>query len=471
MTSPRVSSLRLDAILSQAREPAFLLGPDRRLIGVNRAMEELTGQTADGLLGLVCRPHGPTRSGDPASLAGSLYPPPEAVAGRATGEETLILNAGGDWLTRRVEFWPFHDADGDLLGLFGLLRPLDDPPMAPQAGTQRLRRELLDVRVRLHDRHGLDSLIGRGAAHRRLLDQVRAASASMASVLIVGEPGTGKRTIARTIHALGPHAEAPILPLDCTALPPEVLSRELFGATDDDDLNWARRLVQPDGSTLLISDVLALPRDIQAGLAATLDGRVRLLATTTGDPDTALRDERCRPDFYFAITAMVLRIPPLRDRADELPILAQHFLERANRRGGPQPSGFTPVTIDALAAYDWPGNLRELARVIDSAQASATGDFIVPDDLPAAIRGERAGAYLPPPPPSPVPLDERLTQVERRLIEESLTRSRGNKSRAAELLGISRPRLYRRIKELGIPDESELPAVPVPIDNSSREGR
>jgi DNA-binding NtrC family response regulator len=184
------------------------------------------------------------------------------------------------------------------------------------------------------------------------------------------------------------------------------------------------------------------------------------LATTALDPQSALESEQLRPELYFALTTLVVRLQPLRERRDELPALAQHLLERANQRGGKQKTGFSPQAISALIAYDWPGNLRELARVIDHAhtQSEGGGPLIAAEDLPASIRGHQGGGYPPPAQPNPIkPLDELLTEVERRLIETALRHARDNKSRAAELLGISRPRLYRRIKELNLPDDGELP--------------
>lgn len=139
-------------------------------------------------------------------------------------------------------------------------------------------------------------------------------------------------------------------------------------------------------------------------------------------------------------------------------MLAQHLLERANQRGGEQRTGFSPQAIRALLEYDWPGNLRELARVVEYAHARprSQSPVVEPDDLPAVIRGNLGAGFAPPAAPGPIePLDEILTQVERRLIETALRQARRNKSRAADLLGISRPRLYRRIKELNLPDEPE----------------
>ena len=464
MPPPRSSGIRLDALLQQAREPVFWLGPDRRLLGVNRAWEELTGHAAEEVAGLECHPHGPTRAGDLAGLGGSFCPPPEALAGQPASGRTLILHAGGERRWRLIEFWPFHDARGALSGLLGLVRPAGEPPQAPDSEAHRLRAELLELRDRLHSRHGSDALIGRGPEHRRLLEQVAAAASTAVPVLIVGEPGTGKLLVARSIHQRGPRRNAPMPAYDCKALPPEILERELFGGPDAEP---SAGLAAPEGSTLLIRDVLDLPRDLQARLASGLDGRVRLIATASGDPDDALRSDRLRTDLYYAITTMVLRLRPLRERLDELPLLAQHFLERANIRGDRRRDGFRPPALAALAAYDWPGNLRELARVVEDAHDRGDSHAIEVEDIPGAIRGDRGGAYLPPEPAGPATLKEMLTQVERRLIEGALERAGRNKSRAAKLLGINRPLLYRRIKELEIPDEPE-PAEEVPTSSELR---
>ena len=275
MATSRVSGVRFDQLLRQVREPAFWLTADLKLIWVNRAWEDLTGHPAASVAGLICRAHGPTRGGDLPGLGGSFYPPPEAIAGRPAGARTLIVHASGERRWRRVEYWPFHHEGGRLFALLGLVRPLDDLPMAPDADSQRLRAELLEVRDRLLGRYGLDSLIGRGPAHRRLLDQVVAASASTVPVLVVGEPGTGRRLVARAIHQLGGTRHGPFVPLDCAALPTEVLERELFGlGLDHGDFSSSPRLGLPDGSTLLIGDILDLPRDLQGRLASALDSRV-----------------------------------------------------------------------------------------------------------------------------------------------------------------------------------------------------
>jgi DNA-binding NtrC family response regulator len=197
-----------------------------------------------------------------------------------------------------------------------------------------------------------------------------------------------------------------------------------------------------------------------------MDGSTRLLATTAEEFGAAVADDEFHHDLYCKLTVLVLRLEPLRNRRHDLPLLAQHFLERANRREVSPCAGFHSSALDAMQAYDWPGNLAELGRVIDAAHARAAARAaessgspifqIQAEDLPASIRGNLAAAYLPPRPVRTFqPLDELLTEIERKLIESALGKARQNKSRAADLLGISRPRLYRRIKELKLADDSD----------------
>ena len=421
------------------------------------------------MVGLTCQDHAPTQAGDLADLAASFHPPPESLAGQPAGTPTLIFHASGERIWHRLEFWPFRDENQTLIGLLGQVRPADCQPSVPDTQVNPIHVELLETRRRLQDRYGFDSLIGFGPSHRRLLDQVRLAAASKTPVLIVGEAGTGKQQVARTIHQQGPGRQWPLVPFDCEALPAEILERELFGVESANhrrgrihqlDTRNGQSLVSSlgDGSTLLVREIAKLPRDLQARLVASLDAPVRLLATTTLDPETAHQSEQLRTELYFALTTLVLRLLPLRERRDELPMLAQHLLERANQRGGDQRSGFSPQAIAALMTYDWPGNLRELARVIDHAHAHPQGDgpLIALEDLPASIRGNLGAGFPPPTQATSIkPLDDLLTEVERRLIETALRQARCNKSRAAEMLGISRPRLYRRIKELNLPDDAE----------------
>jgi PAS domain S-box-containing protein len=424
---------RPETLLHLSSEPVFLLGPSGRFLYVNPAWEELTGTTAAEV---VQRDADPSSNGSPSELIDAFRPPPEAVGGSPSSTTTLIRRSDGQRLWRRLEFWPHRDREGRPLFLLGIVRPTEQTMIAPDAPSMRLRAELWRVQQQLVDRLGLDSLIGEGAAHRRLLDQVAAASASTVPTLIVGPPGSGKRQVARAIHRRSGRPDSSLVVIDCPALPAELLDRELFGLiTPDLETGACVRLALPEGSTLLLGEIFDLPRDVQGRLTQALstpEGRgIRVLSTTSGDPEAAVRDDRLRSDLYFALTTMVIRLAPLRDRLEELPLLAQHFLERSNQR-----------------------EVRELARVVDSSHDRASGDLIGPGDLPSSIRGHLGAAYLPPAiPEEQLPLDATLERLERRLIERALKSARGNKSLAAKTLLISRTRLHRRIQELGLGGE------------------
>jgi DNA-binding NtrC family response regulator len=474
MAPPRVSAFKPDQLWQQAREPMFWLDQMLRVTWVNRAWEGLAGHPVESLLGHTCAMFGPTQSCKPVDVAASLAPPAEAIAGQPSGSLTVIPHASGERLWRRVEFWPFRDHGGALIGMLGQVREVSAEPSVPDSRAHQLRVQLMELRERLHQGFCCESLVGTGPAHRRLLEQVRLAAAGTTPVLIVGEPGTGKRLVARTIHLLGSGRHHPLVPIDCEALPVEVIERELFDSRlpveqSDDATNALQessrgRLAMAEGSSLLIREILALPCDLQARLAESLHGRVRLIATTTGNPEAALKQEQLRPELYYGLSVLLIRTLPLRERQHDLLLLAQSVLERANQHTGSACGGFTSQALSVLQAYDWPGNLSELTRVIDAAhdrfrsrtQEERPIPLIDIDDLPASIRGHLGAAYLPPTVASLMkPLDELLTEIERRLIETALTRARQNKSRAAEFLGISRPRLYRRIKELNLPDDSD----------------
>ncbi len=470
----QAGAFELGTLERVVREPLFWLDPNLKIVWVNRAWEEHVGRTGKEIRGAVCRAYTPS-STDPPDMASSFFPPPETLAGEPASVLTLITRPDGERLARLLEFWPFTDSQGASIGILGVIRPEDARSAAPGSRAAETHVELLQTRQALHARHGFDGMVGAGLAHRRLLEQVRLAATTSAPVLILGEEGTGKRLVAQTIHQLDPDRDQPLVPCDCQALVPEILERELFGTTRPDLAREHSGPIKPrlslgPGSAFLLREILYLPRDLQARLAAAAGGSVRVFATSSQDPEAALADGRLAPELYYALTTLVLRLPALRDRRAEIPLLAQYFLERANERGGTSRTGFSVEALAALGAYDWPGNLRELARLVDHCQARALGREIELADLPSPVRGHLEASVprgLAPRPSKP--LDDLLIEIERRLIETALEQSHGNKSRAAEVLGISRPRLYRRIRELDLPDDEtagpgeaddQRPAVP-----------
>ena len=414
MGSLRVAPTKLDTILQMAAEPVFWANSDRKLLGVNRAWETFTGRSLETVVGLDCRSIGAELTEDSPSIVAGFHVPQEALEGRSVSSEALVRRSDGERVWKRIDFTPLHHAEGDLSLIVGFVREKTSSDGFPTADSDRLRVELLQLRDRRRGRAGLDLLIGKGDAHRRLLDQIETAARTSTVVLIVGEPGTGKRLVARTIHQRSGSEPGSLFSIDCEALPADLLARALFGALDDDDRDTEiRRINFPEHATLLLENGLSLPRDLQEQIVAADRSRIRWIVTTSFDPETARREERLRSDFYHRITTLVIRLAPLRDRIEELPLLSQSLLESANLRVKTTHAGFTNDAIEALMAYDWPGNLHELSRIITAAKTRALGDRIERKDLPAAIQGHFASAYLPPAATvqtPPATLDELLEQ-------------------------------------------------------------
>jgi DNA-binding NtrC family response regulator len=319
-----------------------------------------------------------------------------------------------------------------------------------------LPEDLVSLRASRVGRYRLDQLESQLPALRRVLDQVRLASQTRVAVLLAGEPGVGKQWVARTIHYQSAARETAFVPVDCAHLPSLVLAGVLFGPSG---LVRSRGTTDPAGGsvgTLYLKEPARLPRELQDRLAEALadpdPARPRIMAGSCVPLAEEVRAGRLLDDLYYALSPVILELPPLRERmAADLAGLVDRFLDRLNGAGDPRIAGLTPEAWEVFYAYRWPGNLRELYDVLRGARARAAGDQIDVGDLPAYLRlvvnlDQTPGAV----PQRPLPLDQLLEEAERRLIQLALQKGKGNKMRAAELLAIEYPRLFRRIKALGI---------------------
>jgi len=319
---------------------------------------------------------------------------------------------------------------------------------------------------------------------RRVLAQLELAQSSRAAVLITGAPGTGKEHLARVIHLGGPGRANWFVPLDCRRLGAEELDRVWNRLLDSLRPERGAAAGSPQPGTVLLSDVELVPRDLQERLVALFSAgeksrpAPRLLSASCLAPNELASHNNVRPDFYALISPLAIELPPLEERPDDLPVLAQHFLEELNRQEAKQVGGFDEQVWTLFARYHWPGNLDELAAVVREARGHAADSLVRPHDLPYRFQTALAAQELPPPnEPPPMLLDPLLAKVETRLIALALARSRNNKSKAAELLGINRARLLRRIEQLKIGSgepvdaEPEAEAEPKPdIENDSPSG-
>jgi len=334
------------------------------------------------------------------------------------------------------------------------------------------------LRDKLRTEQGLGNIIGRSSEMEKLYRILSKVAQTTHPVLILGESGTGKELVARSIHANGPNAAKPFLPVDCGSLVPTLVESELFGYVKGAFTGANRSkdglLASADGGTVFLDEIGELPLDLQAKLLRALQEKeirpvgathripikVRILAATNRDLATMVEQGRFRKDLYYRLNVVSLRIPPLRDRREDIPLLAAHFLDRMKKNGG----AARILSDDALRTmtdYSWPGNVRELENSVERACALSSGPVLHTGDLPTVLQDFHMHAHRTVPSPIlPEPFDERLgvvtplAELERQAILDTLRQLKGDKLTAARLLGIGKTTLYRKLKEYGISESA-----------------
>jgi two-component system response regulator HydG len=313
---------------------------------------------------------------------------------------------------------------------------------------------------RLDELAGAGEILGESPAIRQVLALVKQVAPTSATVLIQGESGTGKELVARALHEGSPRREQPFIRVNCAALPEALLESELFGyergAFTGALARKEGRFELADGGTLLLDEVGDLSSATQAKLlrvlqdgeferlggTKTLKADVRIVAATNQDLALLVKERRFREDLYYRLNVITIEIPPLRERPEDIPLLAQHFLRLYAARNHRSLEGFTETVLARLRAYPWPGNVRELEHALERAVILARGTLIDEGDLPTVVgQAETASRVIP------IPIGMPLDEVEQRLIEETLRLTKGNKELAAKLLGIASRTIYRKLKE------------------------
>ncbi|BBR61020.1 MULTISPECIES: sigma-54-dependent response regulator transcription factor ZraR [unclassified Klebsiella] len=301
-------------------------------------------------------------------------------------------------------------------------------------------------------------MVGDSPAMRALLHNIALVAPSDATVLIHGESGTGKELVARALHALSLRGDKPLVTLNCAALNESLLESELFGhekgAFTGADKRREGRFVEADGGTLFLDEIgdisplmqVRLLRAIQerevqrVGSNQTLSVDVRLIAATHRDLAEEVNAGRFRQDLYYRLNVVAIEMPPLRQRREDIPQLAHHFLRRYGERNRKSVQGFTPQAMDLLIHYDWPGNIRELENAVERAVVLLTGEYISERELPLAIVGTPVPACS-----SADDVIQPLVEVEKEVILAALEKTGGNKTEAARQLGITRKTLLAKL--------------------------
>lgn len=313
-------------------------------------------------------------------------------------------------------------------------------------------------------------IIGRDPKMRQIHSIIRTAAPSDASVLIEGESGTGKELIAAAFHFQSTRAEFPFMRINCAAIPQELIESELFGyrkgAFTGADRDKRGLIEATAGGTLLLDEIAEMPLHLQTKLLRVLQDRklrrvgdeqeisvdFRLLSSTNRDTAEMIKEGTLRKDLYFRISTIKVKSPPLRERLDDVPLLANRFLEHYADKYKKRIREISTPTFALLMRYDWPGNVRELESVIEHAVLFATEDRLTPECLPEQLHTNQTGEFR-----CVIPPYFTIEEIEREAIAQTLERTGGNVKRTAEILNYHRPRLYRKMKSFGLrggPDES-----------------
>jgi transcriptional regulator with AAA-type ATPase domain len=507
MPAKKNTSDALANLLGASGQPVYAIDSDRRIVYCNNALAEWFGLDPARIIGREVEYHSEPEASDSlaaratAPLA-ALCPPPRALAGEPCAGTVSCVDRDGRLVHRQAEFFPLATVDPETGkphagkrslrskggGILILLAAEDLSPqelareISAEPTADELHRAIRLFRRAQATQYSVPSLLGDSSAMRKARAQVSAAAGSGANALIVGPSGSGRAHAARAIHyRAAADANVRLIPLDCRVATDDLWRRTL------DSLNTSRGDVK-QRPTLLLENIEFLATAHQAQLVAaahqnaisprliaTLDAKfippvvtdgakvanvvddtassAKNIANLPSTPDAALLD---------AVSTIVIQLPPLVERLEDLPVLAHCFLEACNRDSPKQIGEVRPEALDLLALYSWPGELDELREVITAAHRTASTPDITPRDLPVLIHHALAAAARVRRPPERIVLDHLLESLEKEIIERALAQADGNKTEAAELLGMTRPRLYRRLVQLGLIVEAASEQLPQP---------
>jgi len=422
----------------------------------NRAAEQISGWPRREVLGRRCRDV--FRS---THCSGSCFLFDSIEDGQTHRDrEVRIVRRDGTELPVSVSTAALRDDRGSVLGGVEMFRDL--------SVEETLRRQLMES-------YTCDDIVSKSAAMRSVRDLLPLVARSDSTVLIEGEPGTGKELVARAIHNLGPRSSGPFVAVNCGALPDTLVESELFGhvrgAFTDAKADKPGRFAIASGGTLLLDEIGDISPAVQVKLLRVLQEKefvplggtrpvqadVRILAATNRDLSHEVVRGRFRQDLFFRLNVVRVALPPLRARWEDIPLLVDHFVTRFNALQGRRISGVSERAMAALLGYAWPGNVRELENAVEHAFVVCGGSTIRLEDLPPHFRGDddrlpwrQHDLLVAERPARGRNIDGPLVTAEAHAIRQALERNGGNRSRAARDLGISRTTLWRKMRRHGL---------------------
>lgn len=454
MAGGRAQSAAVGRLLAAAPGAVYAMNERREIVFHNAACSELLGLEAGQLVGQRCDYRASGTPVTSADVAASLCPPAEVFSGAAVATDMQLLRTTGQLLRRRVTFQPLGCGSADPGGVVAFVGEVATGGQSPSEAAE-LHERLWALRRTVLADCPVDELVGTSSAIQRVRDQIELASRGPGRVLVCGPTGSGREHVARLVHGrLSPDSFKQLVPLCCPLLDAELLQGTIttlvrqIGLADTEDRSSPR-----PGPTLLLLDVDQLGEEAQAELAGFFslpDFELYSVATSERSLLTLAEQGAFRTDLAYSLSTLTIALPPLAKRPEDIPLLCQHFLEAFNAEGGRQLSGFSSEALDELAGYGWPDNVDQLSELVELACRQAEGPVVEVEDLPEQIHGAVSADAHPPREDEPIDLDDFLAGIEKELIVRALKRGKGNKTRAARLLGVNRARLHRRLEYFGI---------------------
>ncbi|MFP3868294.1 MAG: sigma-54-dependent transcriptional regulator [Desulfobacteraceae bacterium] len=340
---------------------------------------------------------------------------------------------------------------------------------------RRLKEENIRLKKQLKKKYGFDNIVGTSEAIHKIFDIIRKVADTDSTVLLLGESGTGKEVIARAIHYNSERREGPLIPVNCAAIPEELLESELFGHERGAFTHAIRtrcgRFEQANGGTIFLDEIGDMSPNLQVKINRVLQEHqferiggfkpikvnIRVIAATNQDLEKLVKQGRFREDLYYRLNVIPIKIPPLRERTSDVPLLVKYFLTEFAQKKGKTIKGFTPEAMNLLIRYNWPGNVRELENILERLVILADKEYLDVQDLP-----ERCLAPSPETQPQPldfpedgIQLNEAVSEFERQLIIRALNKTGWVKNQAAQLLHLNRTTLIEKIKKQKISKPAE----------------
>ena len=433
-----------ESILESISDGVFTVDPDWRVTSFNRAAEEITGIPRREALGRLC-----------SEVFKSSMCEVECALKRTrkSGKPVInktgyIIDANGDRIPISISTAVLYDADGNVIG---------------GAETFRDLSEIVALRQELQGRLRIGDLVSHSQAMRPIFEMMPSLAASLTTVLIQGETGTGKELLARAIHGMSSRSAKPFVAVNCGALPDTLLESELFGYKKGAFTGAAQdkpgRFALAGDGTLFLDEMGEMSQALQVRLLRVLQehtyeplgatrsekSNARILVATNRDLAAMVKRGEFRQDLYYRINVISLELPPLRKRKEDIPLLVEHFVERFNRLQKKSVAGFTPGAYSLLMAHDWPGNVRELENIVERAFVLCSGKWVGNEHLPGELTGCRSQAV------EPGGIESVKRAAEGQSILSALKRNNFNRAAAARELGIHKTTLYRKMKAFGLP--------------------